>query len=220
MTDATHIPKPAITIREMSEDDVSIVAAIDRLAFTTPWPERTYRYEVNNKRSCMIVLDAAQESVTPPSVQKNGLGKLLTRLTGNEQQRQLVGYSGFWNIAGEAHISTIAVHPDWQGKSLGELLLWGMIRESIRLGAEKVTLEVRVSNDVAKNLYYKYGFVIIGIRKGYYRDNREDADLMQVGPFTTDYRKRLVKLGRKLGDKLTINDQMLSNLPQVRAGAD
>lgn len=214
----TH--KQTITIREMTLDDIDAVAAIDQQSFSTPWPARTYRYEVNNKRSCMIVLEAQGVQISQADSQ-NGFGKLLTRLTGNgREQSQLAGYSGFWHIADEAHISTIAIHPDWRGKKLGELLLWGMIREGIRLGAEKVTLEVRVSNEVAKNLYYKYGFVIIGKRKGYYRDNREDADLMQVGPITSAYRTRLVKLGRALGEKLDINDQMLSNLPKVRAEVD
>lgn len=219
MTEPTP-SKPAITIREMTIDDIDQVVELDRKSFATPWPARTYRYEVNNKRSCMIVLEAAGAGIASQRG-KSGFSQLLNRLTANgKAPPQIVGYSGFWHIADEAHISTIAVDPDWRGKNLGELLLWGMIREGVRLGAEKVTLEVRVSNDVAKNLYYKYSFAIIGKRRGYYRDNREDADLMQVGPITTEYRKRLVAFGRALGEKLEINDQMHSNLPQTQVGAD
>ncbi len=66
----------------------------------------------------------------------------------------------------------------WRGRGIGELMLLAMIERSIELGAHEVTLEVRVSNTVAQNLYRKYGFEVVGRRPGYYRDNNEDADLM------------------------------------------
>jgi ribosomal-protein-alanine N-acetyltransferase len=81
-------------------------------------------------------------------------------------------------IVDEAHISTIAVHPKWRGRGLGEMVLVAMIDAAIQRGAAEVTLEVRVSNLVAQSLYRKYAFVQVGRRKGYYHDNREDALIM------------------------------------------
>ncbi len=81
-------------------------------------------------------------------------------------------------MAGEAHISTIAVHQKWRGRGLGEMVLVGLIDAAILRGAMEVTLEVRASNVVAQNLYRKYAFAQVGRRKAYYHDNREDALIM------------------------------------------
>jgi ribosomal-protein-alanine N-acetyltransferase len=85
---------------------------------------------------------------------------------------------GFWFIVDEAHISTIAVHPDFRQHGIGEILLQWALREALHLDAQLVTLEVRVSNHKAINLYEKYGFEVVGRRAHYYRDNNEDALLM------------------------------------------
>ena len=90
----------------------------------------------------------------------------------------MVGYGGFWALGDEAHISTIAVRPDWRGYGLGELLLAAMIDLAASLKARFVTLEVRASNLVAQNLYRKYLFEQAGLRRRYYRDNDEDALIM------------------------------------------
>ncbi len=80
----------------------------------------------------------------------------------------------------EAHISTLASHPDWRGQGVGELLLLAMIDRAAEIGGEVVTLEVRVTNNVAQALYQKYGFQVAGRRKGYYSDNGEDALIMST----------------------------------------
>jgi ribosomal-protein-alanine N-acetyltransferase len=82
-------------------------------------------------------------------------------------------------------------------------MLLAMIERSSELGAHEVTLEVRVSNTVAQNLYRKYGFEVVGRRPGYYRDNDEDADLMTVsGVYTTEYQAKLKALREALEDRL------------------
>lgn len=88
---------------------------------------------------------------------------------------KLCGYSGFWLIGEEAHITTLAVHPDLRRQYIGERLLINDVREANRSGANWMTLEVRVSNDSAQQLYYKYGFKSLGLRRNYYQDNSEDA---------------------------------------------
>lgn len=87
----------------------------------------------------------------------------------------ICGYSGFWLIGEEAHITTLAVHPDLRRKHVGERLLINDINEAQKVGANWLTLEVRVSNESAQQLYYKYGFKSLGMRRRYYQDNDEDA---------------------------------------------
>ncbi|MBC7325732.1 MAG: ribosomal protein S18-alanine N-acetyltransferase, partial [Moorella sp. (in: Bacteria)] len=91
---------------------------------------------------------------------------------------QVVGYAGMWIILDEAHITNVAVHPHYRGRRLGELLLRVLMQEALHLGADRMTLEVRVSNRPAQRLYERLGFTRAGVRKGYYNDNREDAIIM------------------------------------------
>ncbi len=93
----------------------------------------------------------------------------------DDGSKRLSGYSGFWLIGDEAHITTLAVHPDHRRQHIGERLLVHDILEAKRVGARWITLEVRVSNESAQRLYYKYGFKNLGIRRNYYQDNDEDA---------------------------------------------
>jgi ribosomal-protein-alanine N-acetyltransferase len=140
----------------MKMADIQAVLEIDRLSFPIPWSENTYRYEIQENRSShMNVVEIVH----------NG-------------QNRIIGYIGFWFIIDEAHISTIAVHPEFREQGVGELLLRWALEESLALEARIVTLEVRISNTTAINLYKKYQFDIVGNRARYYRDNNEDALLM------------------------------------------
>jgi ribosomal-protein-alanine N-acetyltransferase len=120
----------------------------------------------------------------------------------------LVGYAGFWQIEDEAHISTITVHPKWRGNKLGELLLWKMIDLAIHDGADKVTLEVRVSNAVAKALYKKYRFRKVGKRRNYYRDNNEDAHVMMLEPLDDEFMAQFDAFGKALYNRAHIIDHL------------
>jgi ribosomal-protein-alanine N-acetyltransferase len=203
----------AVVIRQMAAPDIDQVVALDRLSFTNPWPPRTYHYEVrNNTRSNMYVLEPGNGLPRPdPAPAQPGWLERLIRPDGNNDNGQsapppLIGYCGFWQIADEAHISTIAVHPDWRGHKLGELQLWNMIRHALRRRASKVTLEVRVSNTLAQNLYVKYGFEVVGRRKAYYSDNKEDAYNMLVGPLDEAYHAKMIEWGRALAQLLRVTD--------------
>lgn len=88
---------------------------------------------------------------------------------------ELIGYSGFWLVGEEAHITTLAVHPQFRRRSVGERLLINNIFEAKKVKARWLTLEVRVSNEKALSLYFKYGFKSLSVRKSYYQDNGEDA---------------------------------------------
>ena len=90
----------------------------------------------------------------------------------------LVGYAGCWQILEEVHITNIAVSPDFRRQKIGERLLRQIIDDCYKNKAKYITLEVRVSNNPAIKMYEKYGFKSLGVRKGYYQDNNEDALIM------------------------------------------
>ncbi len=90
----------------------------------------------------------------------------------------LIGYAGCWQILEEVHITNIAVSVDFRRKKIGERLLKKIIDDCYKNKAKYITLEVRVSNKPAINLYEKYGFKSLGVRKGYYQNNNEDALIM------------------------------------------
>ena len=103
-------------------------------------------------------------------------------------------------MAEDAHISTIATHPDWRGRGLGELLLVSLLECGEAQGAWQATLEVRASNAIAQALYGKYLFKKVGVRKRYYSDNGEDAIIMTTPRFPSPlfqenlaYRKTLLQ---------------------------
>jgi [ribosomal protein S18]-alanine N-acetyltransferase len=97
-----------------------------------------------------------------------------------EEGENIIGYCGTWIVIDEAHVTNIALLPDYRGKGLGELLLRNVMDVLRKLGATSMTLEVRVSNHIAQSLYQKLGFKPGGIRKNYYSDNNEDALVMWV----------------------------------------
>lgn len=88
---------------------------------------------------------------------------------------QLVGYCFSYLVVDELHVLNLAVHPLWQGRGLGRLLLESVLEQAVARGATYVTLEVRRSNLIAQSLYGSLGFSPSGVRKSYYRDNGEDA---------------------------------------------
>jgi len=113
---------------------------------------------------------------------------------------RVLGYSGFWLIGEEAHVTTLAVHPDFRRLYVGERLLINDLIQARKVGADWVTLEVRVSNESAQRLYGKYTFRSLGIRRHYYQDNDEDAIVLWTEKLTSDafvstFKKRLKEKG-------------------------
>ncbi len=96
-------------------------------------------------------------------------------------ENNVVGYAGMMFTGEEAHVTNIAVDPDFHGRKVGTRLLYALVTEAIARGAERVSLEVRVSNEVAQAMYDKFGFSVVGTRKGYYIETNEDAFVMLVG---------------------------------------
>ena len=143
-----------VSIRRMTLDDVPTVHRIDQASFSLPWSERSFRYEIQENRisRCWVAVE-------------------------NEQ---VVGMLVLWLIEDEAHIATIATHPDHRRRGIGEELLIEALSQVEREGATRAFLEVRAGNLGAQAMYAKYGFVQDGFRKQYYKDNNEDALLLSL----------------------------------------
>ena len=204
----------------MELEDIPEVMDIERQCFTMPWPAHAYRRELkDNKLSRYIVAQWVaseesraeqkaknQETQPPKSLVRRALDYLFQSFTGPRPSpgtETLAGYAGLWLMLDEAHVTTIAVRPSVRGQGVGELLFVGLIDLACALGAKYVTLEVRVSNTVAQNLYRKYGFREEGIRKRYYSDNGEDALIMWSEPITSAaFQNRLETLKAALNQKL------------------
>ena len=189
-------------IRHLEERDIAQLAEIDRDAFPSHFPPTSFRRELKNRRACYLVAwrrDDLMESDTPvldaadPSPDGNGR-PLIDRLIRGARslwsrpsawepgQRFVAGFMGIWHMVDEAHIVSVGVRREYRGRGIGELLLIRGIEHAMARGDRVVSLEVRESNHVARNLYLKYGFKERGARKGYYTDNREDAVIMTTDP--------------------------------------
>lgn len=144
--------KQNILIDTMKSEDIDEVLEIEKLSFKTPWSRESFISEI----------------------EKNDLAQYIVVKVGNK----VIGYAGMWFILDEAHITNIAIHPEYRDRGIGDKLI-KMIIEMVREnGLKSITLEVRDSNQQAIYLYEKNGFTIEGVRKGYYFDTNDDALIM------------------------------------------
>ena len=141
-----------IVLREMTLEDIDQVLDIEKEIFPIPWSKAAFEKEVT-KNELAIYLVAEVDS-------------------------KIAGYGGFWKILDEAHITNIAVKNEYRGKKIGDAILMGIVDYCDTNNIPHITLEVRLSNIVAQNLYKKYRFKSDGIRPKYYTDNNEDALIM------------------------------------------
>jgi len=147
------------TLSPMHADDIPAVMAVEADSFPTPWSAETYANELDNRY--------ASYWVVRPGTRGN-----------HDDVPPILAYAGLWLLGDEAHITTIATHPAWRRRHLGEWLLLRLLGVARAAGADAVTLEVRVGNTGAIALYRKLDFEVVGRRKNYYRDTGEDARLL------------------------------------------
>jgi len=152
---ADFAPLGRLEITRMGASDLPTVLQIETLSFASSWPQNAFASEIRDNRLAHYFVG---------------------RMDG-----RIVAYGGIWVILEDSHVTTIAVHPDYRGKKLGEELLIHLLHEAIATGASWITLEVRESNEVAQKLYRKYGFTVVSTRRGYYSDNNENALVMWAG---------------------------------------
>ncbi|UCZ53701.1 ribosomal protein S18-alanine N-acetyltransferase [Bacillus shivajii] len=143
-----------IVIRFMKEEDLDEVLEVEHDCFPSPWSRSAFLNELTTNQFAYYLVASLEGKV--------------------------IGYCGVWVIVDEAHITNVAIHSSCRRRGIGEQLLLGSMNMAKTLGANKLTLEVRVSNEAAQKLYEKLGFVAGGIRKNYYTDNQEDAQIMWV----------------------------------------
>lgn len=184
------------SVRPMIERDVAQSAEIERDAFPTLFPPTAFRREFRKPTSRYLVAtssNGAFRDLGIPSGKSSVVEAFADRVVskiwrGRDRDRKsdddfLAGFIGIWYMVDEAHIVSIGVRRQLRGLGIGELMLIAAIEQAKELNSRVVTLEVRISNFIAQNLYKKFGFTTRGIRKGYYTDNREDALIMTTEPF-------------------------------------
>jgi len=148
-----------VMIRSMELRDIERVHEIDTISFSMPWPIKSYHFDLTrNPAARMWVAE----------IENMGC------------RSEVVGMLVLWFIIDEAHIGTIAVHPEFRRCGIGEQLLCKALDGIRTEGARRVYLETRRGNVAAQSLYKKSSFKITGVRRMYYRDNGEDALIMSL----------------------------------------
>ena len=217
------------SLRPMEIYDIPQASRIDREAFPTLWPATPFEQDLRNKAIRYLVSysvpndlpsdgENLQEYDSNLRAQPQGFLSSLKRFLGlgghSAPLRPIdlvTGFVGTWFITDEAHITAIAVTEEYRGCGIGELLLMGTMELAVARRCRIVTLEVRVSNVPAQNLYKKYGFRCVGLRKQYYSDNREDALVMTTDPLnTSESRRRLWDLMQAYVERYGHPDRILS----------
>jgi ribosomal-protein-alanine N-acetyltransferase len=202
------------SIRLMVKEDIGQINEIDHEAFPTQWPPANYRQEMQNKIAHYLVAydnERLIKNATPiPKERENIFTGLLPwrkpKIHSVDQlltNYYIVGFAGIWMLADEAHVTNLAVRNEYRGRGIGELLLLATTDLANELKASFMTLEVRASNQVAQSLYSKYGFAQMGVRKGYYLDNREDAIIMSTDILSSpSFQEHIYQLREALKKKL------------------
>lgn len=145
--------KARLTVRAMRLADLDEVMVIERRSFSAPWEESTFRGLMRRPSAALLVAETDDE---------------------------LTGYSVMWFAADEGELGDIAVVPERRGEGIGRRLLRESISVAASRGTRSLYLEVRESNDVARRLYEKVGFNVVGVRKQYYTEPVEDAIVMKL----------------------------------------
>jgi ribosomal-protein-alanine N-acetyltransferase len=178
-------------IRPMKYEDILQVAQIDREAFPGEWVFRSqaaYKRDLDNP-SIRYIVACRDKDATESKGQVMPRPSWFKRLFSYERRLNtrdyIVGFSGFWMMVGEAHIIAIGVRNGYRQLGIGEGLLIATIELAQILNASLVTLEVRASNRIAQELYWKYGFQVAGRRLKYYSSDGEDAIIMSTDNITS-----------------------------------
>lgn len=144
-----------MNVRPLIPADLAAVHAIERVSFGDPWSETLFLQEIDRSNRAWLVA---------------------------EVEGIVVGYGGVMVVGDEADLMNIAVAPEYRGRGMARSLVWGLAREALALGAARITLEVRPSNERALGLYRSCGFDEVGRRTRYYADTGEDALLLRSRP--------------------------------------
>ena len=168
---------PDIEITRMRRRHLRAIMAIERQVYPRPWSPSLFVSEMTTARNRVY----------------------LVALSG----RAVVGYAGLISYGEEAHVTTIAVDPEYQRLRIGTRLLYELVREASDLGARAVSLEVRVTNWGAQRLYGRFGFRPVGVRRNYYQETNEDALVMWTDNIRTrEYHEQLERVIDEMPESL------------------
>jgi len=141
-----------VILRPMKASDLNTVVLLEQMIFTDAWPKSAFVDYLSNDP---------------------GIGLIIA-----ESQGMTTGYASYVIATGEAHLTNIAVVPEYRGKSIAKLLINRILEIAINAGCEYIYLDVRQSNSVAIELYKKFGFNELYLKAGYYQSPVEDAIVM------------------------------------------
>jgi ribosomal-protein-alanine N-acetyltransferase len=160
----------------MRRRHVRSVVTIEQEIFTRPWSDSLYFSELSMPASRNYIVAVGDGHV--------------------------VGYGGCMLVAGEGHITTVGVAPNWQHRGIGKLLVFHLVSDARSAGANALTLEVRMSNTWAQHLYQRFGFAPAGIRKNYYAEVNEDGLVMWAHDVDSEgYAERLAAIAGELDEE-------------------
>ena len=175
-----------IEIKPLTSTEVSEVVALDQICLGGLWQKEAYLREIDSDKSTLIALHLSEPIFNV--------------------RRQIIGMGCLWSIVEEAHITLLAVHPDYRCQGLGQLLLFKLLEDAIARKLEWATLEVNENNLAAVNLYQKYGFKIAGKRKNYYQPAGDDALVLWLKNIQhSEFKSRLRQWQSQLSDRLSTN---------------
>ncbi|MEM7592787.1 MAG: N-acetyltransferase [Cyanobacteria bacterium P01_A01_bin.83] len=179
-----------IKIRQLTSEEVPAVVALDQICLGGLWTEEAYLRETNSNKSTILALHLFEPESSSCS--------------------QIIGMSCLWSIVDEAHITLLAIHPDYRRQGLGQLLLLALIDQAIARQLQWATLEVNEHNLAAINLYQRYGFLVAGKRKGYYQPAGDDALVLWLkGLQQPEFQFLLTQWQRQLRERLSTNSYYL-----------
>lgn len=175
----------SLTFHQPQLTDLDELVALDQCCLGGLWSKNGYQRELMSPNSHFWVLSS-------------------------DSTQTILGLGCFWEILEEAHITLLMISPEYQGQGLGQLLLYGLLRDAVNRNLERATLEVRVSNQPALCLYKKFGFEVAGQRKGYYQTTGEDAlVLWRKGLQYPEFEQDLYIWKQQIDDRLTANHLQL-----------
>jgi len=198
-------------IEPMTLEDLPEVHAVEMQSVPTPWPLSAYRRELSSPQGNYYVVcrwrppaESSSPARRPEPRASRGLFPLFTRPQDEiPPPAPIVGFAGMWVVMDEAHVTIIGIAPAHRGRGIGEFVFTTLIDEALRRAVTWVTLEVRVSNDRAQNLYRKYGFTVQATRRRYYSDDGEDAYVMSSGSVNTaEYHQQYTALRNANHDRV------------------
>ncbi len=167
----------------MRAEDLDQAVLLDCMSFSLPWPPSAYLNELNNTGGRAWVAEQALEA---PLEYRSPFPVPVADFVQPAGARAVVGVIVVWLIVDEAHIATLAVHPELRRQGIARKLLCAALKDAAEDGMLSALLEVRAGNEAAQDLYRKFGFEVVGRRSRYYQDNFEDALLMTLPVLSAD----------------------------------